>query len=170
MERDEGTPEGAVRKLASLVKGIRIAMLTTVEEDGTVRSRPMATQQAEFDGTLWFFTQASSHKVTEVEAHHQVNVAYANPDDNCFVSVSGRAALVRDRAKIRELWSPLLKAWFPDGVDDPELALLRVEVEQAEYWDAPSSKMVQLAGLVKALVTGRSANDIGENRQLDLHH
>lgn len=154
-----------VRKLGKLIKGIRVAMLTTVDDGGVLRSRPMETQTAEFDGTLWFFTQFSSHKVSEVGREHHVNVSYADPGDNRYVSVSGMASVVRDRAKIDELWSPVLKAWFPKGKDDPDIALLRVDVDGAEYWDAPSSTLVKLAGLAKALATGKRYEP-GENEKI----
>lgn len=154
-----------VEKIRELIKGIRYAMLTTVDEDGSLRSRPMATQEAEFDGTLWFFTAAGSPKVQEVGRDQRVNLSYAAPDDNRYVSVSGTARLVRDREKMKELWNPILKAWFPDGLDDPELALLQVHVTKAEYWDAPSSKMVQLAGFLKAIATGKPFAP-GENEKL----
>ena len=157
-----------IKTLGKMIKDIRFAMLTTAMPDGTLRSRPMATQQAEFDGDLWFFTGQSTAKVDEIRQDQDVNVSYANPDDNRYVSVSGRARLVRDRQKMKELWNPMFKAWFPDGLDDPDLVLLKVDVTQAEYWDSPSSKMVQLAGLVKALATGKRADDIGENEKLQL--
>ena len=96
-----------------------------------------------------------------------MNVAYSNPDDSVYLSVSGRAEVVKDRAKIEELWSPVLKAWFPEGLDDPHLCLLKIPVEQAEYWDAPSSKIVQLFGMVKAIATGQEA-DYGENKKITL--
>jgi general stress protein 26 len=158
--------ESDIQKLAKLVKGIRVAMLTTQESDGTLHSRPMATQEAEFDGTLWFFTQAGSPKVDEIDREQNVNVSYADAGDNRYVSASGRARLVRDRSKIEELWSPILKAWFPRGKEDPELALLRVDVEKAEYWDAPSSTLVKLVGFAKAMVTGQTYAP-GENRKIN---
>jgi general stress protein 26 len=157
-----------IEKIRDLIKDIRFAMLTTIDTDGSLRSRPMATQETEFDGDLWFFTPAGSPKVDEVERDERVNVSYAAPDDNRYVSISGTAQLVRDRAKMKELWNPVLKAWFPEGLGDPDLALLRVRVEKAEYWDSPSSKMVQLAGFVKAIATGKRADDIGENEKIDL--
>jgi general stress protein 26 len=157
----------AIKELADRIAGVRIAMLTTVDEEGRLRSRPMATQELEFDGELWFFTKESSAKVDEVQAERQVNLAYADPGKSLWVSVSGTADLVRDRAKIDQLWSPMLKAWFPDGKDDPDVALLRVRVSAAEYWDAPNSKMVQLAGIAKAALTGREYRT-GEHEKLDL--
>lgn len=156
-----------IKKLGELIKDIRIAMLTTALPDGSLRSRPMATQDEEFDGTLWFFTGAESGKVHEIEDDQHVNLSYSEPSDQKYVSVSGKARIVRDRAKIDELWSTPLKAWFPDGKDDPNIALLKIEVENAEYWDTPSSKMVHLIGMVKATVTGQSYQP-GENEKISL--
>jgi general stress protein 26 len=156
-----------IKKLRELIKDIKFAMLTTVEQDGTLRSRPMVTQQSEFDGNLWFFTNANAPKVDEVEQNQHVNVSYAEPDKQKYVSVSGIAELVRDRQKIEELWNPLYKAWFPQGVDDPNLALLKVSIEHAEYWDSPSAAVVRLVGFVKALTTGKPYSG-GEHEKIDL--
>ena len=156
-----------IRKLDEMIKEIDFAMLTTVAEDGSLHSRPMSTQRAEFDGNLWFFTRASAPKVGEIEREHQVNVSYAKPESQRYVSVSGRATVVRDRAKIEELWSPELKAWFPGGAEDPDLALLKVAVERAEYWDSPSSAVAHAISFATALVTGRPA-DPGENEKIEL--
>jgi general stress protein 26 len=167
MVQNAETRDDAVQKLARMIKGIRFAMLCTAMPEGLLRSRPMATQQAEFDGDLWFFCDADSAKVYEVRQENHVNLSYADPDDNRYVSVSGRASVVRDPAKARELWSPVHKAWFPNGPDDPSLALLKVEVDQAEYWDAPGSKMTQIIGFAKAVITGHRYIP-GENEKLDL--
>ncbi|MBN9392227.1 MAG: pyridoxamine 5'-phosphate oxidase family protein [Chloroflexi bacterium] len=164
---EDKKPQDSVTKLRELIKDIKIAMLTTSETDGTLRSRPMGTQQTEFDGDLWFFTAKSSGKITEIQHDQHVNVSYAAPDDNRYVSVSGRAELIDDKAKAKELWNPFIKAWFPKGLDDPDLVLLRVRVEAAEYWDAPSSTMVNLVGFAKAVLTGKRP-DIGENEKLSL--
>jgi general stress protein 26 len=157
-----------VKKLGELIKDIKFAMLTTVEPDGSLHSRPMATQEVDFDGDLWFFTGASTAKVDEVRHDQHVNVSYAEPGDNTFVSVSGKATVVRDRAKAKELWNPVYKAWFPKGLDDPDLALLKVSVEKAEFWDSPSSKVVQLLGFAKAIATGERARGAGEHGTLDM--
>lgn len=157
----------AIEKLQSLIEDIDFAMLTTVDTDGVLRSRPMSTQKAEFDGDLWFFTSDKTHKVEEIERDSRVNASYANPDDNVYVSVSGQASITKDRAKMEELWNPILKAWFPDGLDTPGICLLKVSVEQAEYWDSPSSTLVQIYGFVKAVVTGTPARG-GENEKINL--
>jgi len=156
-----------IEKLAELIKGIRIAMLTTTDTDGSLHSRPMATQEAPFDGQLWFLTGQSSHKVREIDRDHHVSLSYADPGDNCYVSVTGTARLMKDRKKAEELWSPLYKAWFPKGLDDPDLCVLNVKAERAEYWDSPSSAVVHLIGFVKATLTGQPANP-GEHGALHL--
>ena len=161
------TREEAIEKLNGLIEDIDFAMLSTVDTDGVLRSRPMSTQKAEFDGELWFFTSDRTHKTEEIERDSRVNVSYAEPKDNVYVSVSGAASISKDRAKMEELWNPILKAWFPDGLETPGICLLKVDVEQAEYWDSPSSTLVQVAGFVKALVTGNRASG-GENEKINL--
>lgn len=152
---EQKSREESIRKLHDLIKDIKVAMLTTAEADGSLRSRPMMTQKAEFNGQIWFFTEVNSAKVDEVQREQQVNVSYADPGSQTYVSVSGTASISRDRKKMEELWSPLHKAWFPKGLDDPNIGLLQVNVDKAEYWDAPSSTIVQLIGLAKALATGK---------------
>jgi general stress protein 26 len=156
----------SIAKLREMIEGIDFCMLTTID-GGHLRSRPMSTQQADFDGDLWFFTSDQTHKIDEIEKDDRVCVAYSKPADSAYVSVSGRASVFKDRAKMEELWSPVLKAWFPEGLDDPHLCLLKVSADQAEYWESPSGKVVQLLGFVKALATGQEA-DWGENQKLDL--
>lgn len=166
MENTENTKQESIEKLKGLTEKIDFAMLTTIA-GGKFRSRPMSTQEFDEDGNLWFFTSDQTHKVEEIEADNRVSVAYSKPDDNVYVSVFGRAEINKDRAKIEELWNPILKAWFPEGLDDPTLCLLKISVEEAEYWDSPNSTLVQIAGFVKALVTGKSA-DGGEYGKVNL--
>ena len=119
----------------------------------------MATHQDhsnEFDGVLWFFTKADAPKVDEVEQDQHVNLSYASPEKSKYVSVSGTAMLVRDKVKAKELWDPKYKAWFPKGLDDPELALLRVDVDQGRILGHPVEPVAHAIGLVKALATGKS--------------
>lgn len=143
-----------LEKLRELTRGIDVTMLTTAGGDGRIHSRPMVAQEIDAGGRLWFFTRAATGKSHEIDRHPEVNVAYADSGRQRYVSIAGRARLVRDAAKARELWNPAYRAWFPDGLDDPELALIEVEIESAEYWDSRSSAMVHLLGLAKALVTG----------------
>lgn len=154
-----------IKKLNELIKDIQFAMLTTADEEGQLHSRPMATQREPFDGTLWFFTYYESGKSHELEKDHHVNVSYASPEQNRYVSLSGTARVFRDQAKAKELWNPALKAFFPQGLDDPNLALLRVDVQKAEYWDSPSSKVVQAFGFLKAVTTGKRYEGEGSEHE-----
>jgi general stress protein 26 len=153
-------------KLWSMIKDIRIAMMTT-DDQGLLRSRPMAASQEGFDGTLWFFTRADSHKVDEIESSSRVNVSYADPTHQNYVSLSGSARLVRAPEQIKAHWSEAMRTWFPNGSADPDIALLKVDVEQAEYWDAPSSTMVYVTGYAKALLTGKPSHP-GDNQKVRL--
>jgi len=156
-----------LQKLRELVKDIDFCMLTTMDETGDLRSRPMSSNgDIDHDGDIWFFTSASSHKVSEIEKLPKVNVSFADPDNQHYISISGTAQLVRDRNKIEELWRPEFKMWFPEGKDDPDIALLRVSLEKAEYWDSPSSTVGFMLSFVSSLVTGKEA-DHGENKKLE---
>ena len=160
----EDARKNSIEKIRKLTEKIDFCMLTTIDA-GHMRSRPMSTQQTEFDGDLWFFTSDNTHKIDEIAKDNRVCAAYSKPDSDTYVSISGSAEMVKDRAKMEELWSPILKAWFPDGLEDPHLCLLKVTAEQAEYWDSPSGKLVQLFGFVKAIATGEEA-DWGENKKV----
>lgn len=162
----EDTRQASIEKFRSLTESIDFCMLTTIN-GGQLRSRPMSTQEMDEAGDLWFFTSDETHKVDEIEKDDRVNVAYAKPDDQTYVSVSGRGQISKDREKIEELWSPELKAWFPEGLDDPHLTLLKVSVEEAEYWDSPNSKIVQLYGFIKATLTGEPAQG-GDHGKMSL--
>jgi general stress protein 26 len=164
---DTKTHQEAIAKIAKMLKDTRIAMLTSVTEEGHLHSRPMAMQDVEFDGDIWFFTGKNSPKVHEIEHEPRVNVAFADPDKQNYVSVSGTASLVIDAAKNKELWNPAYQAWFPQGLDDPELALLKIHVDGAEYWDAPSSTVAHVVGFVQAKLTGKSG-DPGEHGKVEL--
>ena len=156
--------KGDLKRLRKLIKGARVAMLTTVGPDGTLRSRPMATLKAPFEGDLWFFTRASAPKADEIRDNDHVNVSFSDGGDNRFLSISGTASVVRDTDRLEQLWSGRLKNWFPDGKKDPDLALLRVRVDRAEYWDAKTASMVVLGGLVQSPLGG---DPTMENRKTD---
>jgi len=158
----------SLEKLRELVKDIDFCMLTTIDEEGDPHSRPMSSNgDIDPNGDLWFFTQASSHKVNEVASSPKVNVSFADPDNQRYVSVTGVAQLVRDREKIDELWRPEFKMWFPKGKDDPEVALLCVSLEKGEYWDSPSSTIGYALSFVSSLITGKKP-DLGENQKVSL--
>jgi len=156
--------------LWSLIKDIRFAMFTARHGNGHLHSRPMTTQNKgiDEDASLWFFMGAPSEPVADLASEPQVNVAYADPDADRYVSVSGTAAVVDDPAKKRALWSKMNEAWFPAGPDDPNLRLVQVKIVHASYWDVKDSKLVQLFKMAKAAVTGKPPTDMGEHADVRL--
>ncbi len=154
-------------KLREMIKDIDLCMLTTVDESDDLHSRPMSLNgDVDDSGNLWFFTSSNSHKASEIERTPNVNVSFIDTDQQHYVSISGDAELVRDKQKIKELWKPILKAWFPDGPDQPDIALLKVKVKKAEYWDTPSSTIAQAISFVSAIFSGKQV-ELGENKKLD---
>ena len=159
------TDAASKQKVWDLIKDIQVAMLASDDGGGTMRARSMVAQQQSFDGELWFFSWANSPKMDEIRRNQRVLLTYADPSNQNYVSINGTADVVRDRNKIRELWSEGLRTWFPKGSDDPNIALIRVEVDAAEYWDSPSSTMVHAYGYIKAQLTGEPPNP-GENKRV----
>jgi len=160
--------EKDLEKLFKIIHNVKFAMLTTVNEDGTLHSRPMINEQADsIHGELWFFTHRSAYKVTEVnKGSQEVNVSYSDQEHQSCVSISGRANLVDDNTKKKDLWNDSLKTWFPKGLDDPDLTLLRVNIAEAEYWDSSLTVMKKLYGLAKAAIIGDHSSLAGENKKL----
>lgn len=153
----------AQQKLKQLVESVRICMFATIDEGGEMFSRPMSTAQVEDDGSLWFFSNEYSEKVQDISHESQVYLFYSHPGQNSYLHVKGVCSIVNDQAKIDELWNPAIKAWFPEGKDDPKLCLLRVKPTDASYWDGPSSKFVVLFKMATAAVLGSKPNlgDVG---------
>ena len=155
--------------LWNLIKDIRFGMLTHRHSTGMMHSCPLTTQNKKLDEdyVLYFFISRKSEMIGAFAADANVNVSYADPGDDSYVSVSGKAAVVEDQAKKQALWSSAAKAWFPGGANDPDLALLEVTIAHAEYWDVKESKMVQLAKMATAAITGKPPH-LGEHKELNL--
>jgi len=153
MQAEQSSRED-VREVARLIAKVKVAMLTTRRGDGRLVSRPVQTRDMEFDGELWFLTSIDSNKVQELAVHPQVNLAYVNSGDHAYVSIDGRADIVRDRAKIDELWSETFDTLYFSGKDDPSLVLLRVVAETAECWSGSSTALGRAYDFLKAKVTG----------------
>ncbi|MBV9491666.1 MAG: pyridoxamine 5'-phosphate oxidase family protein [Verrucomicrobia bacterium] len=130
---DQDTNASAAQALEKAVSDIRVGMLTTQDKDGRLRSRPMVCAGLDQDA-LWFITKEHTPKVAEAQEHEAVNVAFASPERDAYVSVSGQARVVHDPQLLQKLWKPELSRWFPEGTGDPDLALLRIDIEHAEEW------------------------------------
>jgi general stress protein 26 len=161
-----GSYEASHETLWEIIKDCRFAMLTTHEEDGSLRSRPMTTVQREFGGTLWFFAPSNSDAVQDIEQDERVCVAYANPEKNDFVSVTGTGAVVDSVAIKETLWSPMVQAWFPQGPTSSEVALIKVDADAAEYWNAMGNKLTQALSMTSAYVRGVTPKDMGVHRDM----
>ncbi|WP_108519552.1 pyridoxamine 5'-phosphate oxidase family protein [Bradyrhizobium algeriense] len=143
-------------KVWDLIKDSHTALLITIEEDGALQARPMGCLQKQFDGTLWFITFRHSSKLRQIRDDDHVLVAYVKPEKYEYVAISGRAKIVEDKQKLEELWFEGLRVWFPKGPDDPELALLAIEVEKADYWADPASIVTYAFAYVRTRLTGKS--------------
>ena len=152
----------AQEKIGTLIKGIHICMMTTVAEDGSIDARPMAVQNKPFEGTVWFLTRGSSEKVDEVKKDRHVTLCFAEPSSSKYVTLKGKASVSEDRSKIHDLWNEMYKAWFPKGEDDPDIAVLRVDVSEGDYWEASASKVLFYAKYAIAAATGGSV-PVGES-------
>ena len=159
---NDKTNAEAKAKLLSLLKDTHIAMMATTGPDGRMHARPMGTNHAEFDGDLWFLTDINSGKIDDIERDPQVLLTYADTSKQHYISITGKGEVVRDRAAIQAQWFEAARTWFPKGPEDPDIALIRVHVENAEYWDSPSSAALYLYGYLKAVATGERPEG-GEN-------
>ena len=154
-----------IQKVRDIIKGTRIAMLTHVDEDGRLVSKPMATQEVDFDGTVRFVAERASDQGMDIQKNPNVNVAYSG--NGAWVSLSGTARIVNDTDKLRELWSSFTGSWLEGGPENPNNVLIEIDADTAEYWDTPGgSKVTQVANLIKAKVTGNTVD--GENEVVDL--
>lgn len=164
------TAQEAHEQLWELIKDIRFAMFTTRHGNGHLHSRPMTTQNRKIDEdrTLWFFMSRRSEPVADLATESTVNIAYADPGKDAYVSVSGNAKVVEDAAKKKALWNKMTEAWFPGGIDDPDLALVRVDIVHADYWDVKTNKLVQLYKMAKAAVTGKPPQNMGEHAEVKM--
>jgi general stress protein 26 len=157
----------ALAELARLIEGIPVAMVTTRTDDDMLGSRPMLLERLEQDGTLTFLTHLSSEKVHEVSRDPRVNVAFVSDKGDRYVSVSGNATATHDTARMHTLWKPTYRAWFPQGPDDPDSAIMTIGIERIEYWDVPTSRLVRVWCAIKALATGQVV-EAGKHQTRDL--
>jgi general stress protein 26 len=156
--------EGEREKVWSLIKDIKVALMVTRNSDGALHARPMVASQKAFDGNLWFLSREGAPKLGEILNDSNVLLAYSDPHKQDYVSVSGTAAIVRDRASIEAHWSEGARVWFPKGPGEGDICLIKVDVQSAEYWDAPSAAWVYAYGYVKARLTGTPPHDVGTNK------
>lgn len=147
--------EEALNKFVTLVKDIETCMFITNTSEEHDHTRPMATVDVDEDGTLYFFTDIRSIKVEEVSMHKRVHLVYAHPGKESYLDVWGKAQVLTDRGLIAEKWSPIVRAYFPQGKDDPNIALLKVRPHDVYYWSAEAGKMVSFLKMAVSAITGK---------------
>lgn len=163
----EQNPDKCIEKLGDLIKGIKFAMVTTIDDQGHFYSCPLTTQEITFDGDLWFMVGKTSEIYKNVVRDERVNASYS-ADKGTYVSVSGNARAVDDREIIERLWNPAFKVWFEQGIDDPNIGLIKIEVKAAEYWEAPRFRVTKLLSFAKAYVTG-DKKSVGEHHRINMN-
>jgi general stress protein 26 len=156
-----------LEKLKELLKGTKTCMLSTYNKDKGIHTRPMAYQEIDQNGTIYFFTNEYSSKIDEISVNNEIDISFTNTDENNYVVLKADAKLFKDKAKMEELFNPMIKVWFPEGLEDPNISLIKADPKSAEYWDSSSSKMVFLFNAAKALITGEAYNE-GEHGKLEL--
>jgi len=167
MEKNLSNSE-ALKKLKELAEKVRICMFATVDTTNNLYGRPMSTAKVSEDGTIWFFTNAEQKAAQKAAGDEKVCLNYADPGSTTYMTVQGTSTLVGDKAKMKELWSPILKAWFPDGLETPGIALIKVTPEQAHYWDVDAAKLKILFATVKSALIGETT-DMGKSGELKIN-
>ncbi len=160
MEHMYQTKEEGQKKVKDVIEDIKTCMFTTTDEYCNVFSRPMFTVKADNECNLWFFTNEYSDRMQDISPDKPVTLVYSHPGKNAYMNVYGHCALVHDQSKIKELWNPALKAWFPQGIEDPSVCLLKITIDEASFWDNASNDMISLyksESNVSNQLTGESA-------------
>lgn len=159
-EQEDGTSA-----VVGIINDIRVGMFTTIDEHGKLVGRPLVAQEVNADGDLWFFTSRSTSQVAHIAVNPHVNVSFSGK--SAWVSVAGEAELIDDQRRFRELWNPIVEAWFPEGPETPGLVLIRVESDTAEYWDTPGGVVTTVLQWAKSRITGQRI-EAGEGHVVDL--
>jgi general stress protein 26 len=157
-----------VAKLTDKIKDVRFPMFTWQDEHGHLLSQPMTQQQIDDEGGIWFYTSTLTSLWECIARRPQVNLGFADQEHSLYVSVSGTAERVVDRARIRAMWNAAVQAWFPAGPEDEHVVLLRVDPHAAEYWDSNDSKMVRIFAMAKAAITGDKPDLDSEHATIQL--
>jgi len=166
-----------LQKIRNMLTGQKFCFVNMLDEKANeIHGRIMATNSKdmeEFNGELWFFTNEKSAKVTELMEGHTKSVScnFMDTSKNNYVSMSGTGEILRDKLEINKRWNPSLETWFEKGKDDPNLALLKVVINSAVYWDAPNSTMSHIKGFVeRKLLHTSSKGNLGVNREVHFQH
>jgi general stress protein 26 len=158
----------AIDKLKKLAEEINICLFcTNLKTDDGSTCRPMSVQEVDEEGNLWFFSDVYSIKNREIKQDKNVQLFFAHPGKSSYLVVNGEAEIIFDKNKVEELWTPIVKAWFKEGKDDPNISILKINSKSAYYWDTDGSKMINFIKMLTAAVTGSETN-IGKEGEIQL--
>ena len=156
--------DAAVDKIRELAKSARTCLFGTMHGGFPLNVRPMAVGSVDAAGNFWFLSGRSTEKNTHIRKDPRVQLLFANAGDSEYMSLQGTASISDDRALKEKYWSTLAKAWFPGGVDDPELTVIKFEPTDGHYWDTEHGKAVALAKILVSSLTGKPLNEGVEGR------
>ncbi|MDF2455772.1 MAG: ral stress protein [Cytophagaceae bacterium] len=156
----------AIKKIQELVEAANVCLFATALNQVPLSVRPMSTSKVDEDGHIWFFSKKNSDKNEHILEDDQVQLLYSNNSSSEYLSLYGHAEIVRDRNKIEELWTPMAKAWFTEGKEDPSITLLKVTPKEGHYWDTKNGKVISLIKIAVSALTGK-ASDIGVEGKLE---
>ncbi|WP_027379345.1 pyridoxamine 5'-phosphate oxidase family protein [Chryseobacterium daeguense] len=159
MSTENLTQQDAIKKIKELSESAKICMFCTELETLPINSRPMTLQETDDEGNLWFISSDTSNKNFEIKEDKRVQLFFMNNSDYQYLSIFGTAAIYKDKSTIEDKWSPMAKAWFEEGKDDPAVSIIRVEPKQTYYWDTKVGKLVSLFNFVAAAVTGTTTDN-----------
>ena len=160
------TADNAVEKIREIAKDANICMFVTDLSRLPLTGRPMATQEVDEEGNIWFMSDRSSDKNKEIDNDNKVQLFYSHTSNYEYLSIFGRAQIVNDRSKIEELWTPMAKTWFKEGKEDANISLIKVIPEDAYYWDTKNNKMVSLIKFAMGAIGITPKNDGGVEGRL----
>ncbi len=149
----------AIEKLQEIVNEVNTCMFCTYSGKNELQSRPMASLKTDDQGNIWFMSDKTSKKNSEILGNGRVDLLYSHPSKDSFLSVRGAAEITQDKKMIDELWTPIAKVWFTEGKDDPRICVIKVIPDEAYYWDTKHGRMVEMFKLLTALVTGKTMDD-----------
>ena len=152
-----------VEKLKKMVDDIKFCFFTTNSNNFDHKTATIMTAQAvDNDGSIWFFSRADSDRNKDIANHKNIQLYFSSPEKNSYVSVDCEAEIIFDKKKIMQLWDPLLKSWFKDGVDDNNISLIKAKTKNANYWDIEGGKMINFFKMISSTITG---NNFIESKQ-----
>lgn len=154
--------DDAKQKISKLMDEILTCQMVTVGVDGELHARPMVAQERNLEGEFWFITNKASRKTDEIRNSSKMLLSYAHAGQQDYVSISGKAMIITDSDKIKQIWTKDCELWFPNGPSDPNIALIRFQAENAEYWNSTSNALVFAYEFIKAKLTHQPPIDLGE--------